>query len=100
MNISENTFLRGSLVVVILAALTLAMLLSKEKYEVENKLTEQVKNLSITNDSLQIEYNKLHDENFGNATAIGRYEITLDHLKEVNPKAAKEFEDYLYTHTE
>jgi hypothetical protein len=30
----------------------------------------------------------------------GRYEITLENLKETNPKAAKEFEDFLYSKTE
>jgi hypothetical protein len=30
----------------------------------------------------------------------GRYELSLDHLKEVNPKAAKQFEDYMTHETE
>jgi hypothetical protein len=31
---------------------------------------------------------------------IGRYEITLEQLKETNPKAAKEFEEFMNSKTE
>ena len=37
---------------------------------------------------------------FETETINGRYELTLDHLKEVNPKAAKQFEGYLSSETE
>jgi hypothetical protein len=30
----------------------------------------------------------------------GRYELSLEHLYETNPKAAKEFDDYLQNETE
>ena len=100
MNISENTFLRGALVVAILAAMSVALILTREKYQIEKNLTEQLRKATVTKDSLQIENRELHDKNFECETTLGRYEITLDHLKEVNPKAAKQFEDYLYTHTE
>jgi uncharacterized coiled-coil protein SlyX len=33
-------------------------------------------------------------------TNLGRYELTLENLKEVNPNAAKQFEDYLSSETE
>jgi len=42
----------------------------------------------------------LHTEAFDASSANGRYELTLEHLKEVNPKAAKQFEDYLSSETE
>jgi len=100
MNISENTFLRGALVVVILAALTLALVLSREKSEIEKSLTEQLKKITITKDSLEIENRDLHDKNFECETTLGRYEITLDYLKEENPKAHKQFEEFLYSKTE
>ena len=42
----------------------------------------------------------LHDENFIKSTELGRYELSLEHLKEVNPEAHKQFETYMYTQTE
>ena len=33
-------------------------------------------------------------------TQNGRYELSLQHLEEVNPKAAKQFNDYLTNETE
>ena len=42
----------------------------------------------------------LQTELFNANNAVGRYELTLEHLKEVNPKAAKQFEDYLNHETE
>jgi hypothetical protein len=42
----------------------------------------------------------LHDELFNAKAENGRYELTLEHLKEVNPKAAKQFEDYMSHETE
>ena len=42
----------------------------------------------------------LHDELFNANNTIGRYELTLEHMKEVNPKAADEFEQYMSYETE
>ena len=42
----------------------------------------------------------LQSELFVQKTIVGRYELTLEHLKEVNPNAAKQFEDYLNHETE
>ena len=47
-----------------------------------------------------IEKDSLKTELFNAQTMNGRYELSLDHLKEVNPKAGKEFEDFLYKETE
>jgi uncharacterized coiled-coil protein SlyX len=33
-------------------------------------------------------------------TLNGQYEMTLNHLEEVNPKAAKQFQNYLLSETE
>ena len=33
-------------------------------------------------------------------TSLGRYELTLDNLKDINPNAAKQFENYLSSETE
>jgi len=42
----------------------------------------------------------LHDELFNAKAQNGRYELSLEHLYEVNPKAAKQFDDYMSHETE
>jgi hypothetical protein len=42
----------------------------------------------------------LHDELFNAKVEAGRYELSLEHLYEVNPKAAKEFQDFMEHETE
>ena len=42
----------------------------------------------------------LRDELFIQKTTNGRYELSLEHLYEVNPKAAKEFQDFMEHETE
>ena len=53
-----------------------------------------------TIDSLSKANDSLHDELFIKSTEVGRYELSVEHLKEVNPKAAKELTDYLEHETE
>jgi hypothetical protein len=42
----------------------------------------------------------LHDELFISKVQNGRYELSLQHLYEINPKAGKEFEDFMEHETE
>jgi hypothetical protein len=42
----------------------------------------------------------LNSELFIQHTQLGRYELSLQHLYEVNPKAGKEFEDFMEHETE
>jgi hypothetical protein len=42
----------------------------------------------------------LHDELFNTKVENGRYELTFEHLKEVNPKLGKEMEDWMAHETE
>ena len=42
----------------------------------------------------------LNDELFILQTQNGRYELSLEHLYEVNPKAGKEFQDFMEHETE
>lgn len=51
-------------------------------------------------DTMNRQIDSLRDEDFNHSSELGRYELSLDHLKEVNPKAAKEFEDYMEHETE
>ena len=42
----------------------------------------------------------LHDELFNAKVEAGRYELSLEHLYEVNPKAGKQFQDFMEHETE
>lgn len=59
-------------------------------------LKDQVKQIPV----LEHQLDSLQGEIFNLSTQNGRYELTLEHLKEVNPKAAKEFENYMNHETE
>lgn len=58
-----------------------------------SKLRAEVKQIEAVKDSLQ-------SEDFVKGTIITRYEITLEMLKEENPKAADQFELIMSTKTE
>lgn len=51
-------------------------------------------------DSLQNRCDSLYDELFIRHVENGRYEATFEQLKEVNPKLAKEMEDWMAHETE
>lgn len=53
-----------------------------------------------TIDSLKNLADSLHDELFNEKVMNGRYELTFDHLKEVNPKLGKEMEEWMSHETE
>jgi hypothetical protein len=61
---------------------------------------ERINQFKVEVKTLQNVADSLHDESFNASTINGRYELTLDHLKEINPKAAKQFEDYMTHETE
>lgn len=79
----------------ILTACSLLALLTTIYFQNEriNQFKVEVKTLQLTSDSL-------HDEVFIKHIQLGRYELTLDHLQEVNPKAALEFVNYMSHETE
>lgn len=58
-----------------------------------NQITQLKKHTSELNESM-------HDSLFNLNVELGRYELTQEHLKEVNPKVAKEFEQYFKHETE
>jgi hypothetical protein len=64
--------------------------------------SEQVKvyNVPLAVDSLQNIIDSLETETFSTQSINGRYELSLEHLRKVNPKAAKQFEDYMSHETE
>jgi hypothetical protein len=64
--------------------------------------SEQVKvyNIPLAVDSLQNIIDSLEAETFSAQTQNGRYELSLEHLYEVNPKAGKEFSNFMELETE
>jgi len=58
-----------------------------------NQITQLKKQATELNESM-------HDSLFNLNVELGRYELTQEHLKEVNPKVAKEFEQYFEHETE
>jgi beta-lactam-binding protein with PASTA domain len=62
------------------------------------------RDLAISNkrksEQLQAQVDSLQSENFVLKTQMGSYELSEEHLKETNPKAAKEFTNYLQNETE
>ena len=66
-----------------------------QQKELSKLRSEQVKvyNVPAAVDSL-------HDELFIKHITNGRYELSLEHLYEVNPKAAKEFTEFMEHETE
>jgi hypothetical protein len=79
----------------LLTAGSLLLLLTTIYFQNEriNQFKVEVKTLQSISDSL-------HDESFNANVQLGRYELTLDHLQEVNPKAALEFVNYMNHETE
>jgi len=61
---------------------------------------QNLESLKAEKAKLESEVEELRDEVFNEKAFNGRYELSLDHLKEVNPKAAKEFETYMENETE
>ena len=88
------------------AGTMLALLYTVYGYRQQNeKLKKEVTFVSdsvLTHnvDSLTHLVDSLNDEAFSANNAMGRYELSLQHLEEVNPKAAKQFNDYLTNETE
>jgi NurA-like 5'-3' nuclease len=84
----------------------LALLYTVYGYREQNeKLKKQVTFVSdsvLTHniDSLTKVVDSLETEVFSANNAAGRYELSLQHLEEVNPKAAKQFNNYLIKETE
>jgi hypothetical protein len=51
-------------------------------------------------EQLQAQVDSLQSENFILQTQLGRYELTLDYLQEVNPEAALQASNYMNHETE
>jgi hypothetical protein len=72
-------------------------------YEQNKTITKQKGEINALKNTIQkqdsINANQ-YDDVFNAQSENGRYELTLEYLKEVNPKAAKQFKDYMAHETE
>ena len=68
--------------------------------EYDKEVILSVDDIQKMNELYRLEADSLRNEDFIKGTIITRYEITLENFKETNPKAAKEFEDWMSKNTE
>ena len=83
-------------------AVSVLLICYYQQKELSKLRSEQIKvyNVPAAVDSLQSTIDSLNSEAFILQTQIGRYELSLEHLYEVNPNAGKQFEDYMSHETE
>jgi hypothetical protein len=81
------------------AVLVLCYFQQKELAKLRSERVE-VSTVPYVIDSLQNRCDSLYDEVFNAKVENGRYELTFDHLKEVNPKLGQEMEDWMGHETE
>jgi hypothetical protein len=72
----------------------------KLKSERETLTKHMVDSHTMVGGNNQNIIDSLQEELFMLQTQNGRYELSLQHLEEINPKAAKQFNDYLTNETE
>lgn len=84
---------RGVIVALVLILMALGLKSCKDYVSLSMQYHE-------TKDSMQQKIDSLSSEIFVEQTKNMRYEITLDWLRGENPKAADQFEKFLYTQTE
>jgi len=66
-------------------------------------LKNQVKQVDVLKKELHrvtVVKDSLYDETFSKQVELGRYELSLNYLQEVNPKAALQFVNYMNHETE
>ncbi len=96
------TEIKFYLVVVIIAFLSLLVNYLNLKEELNKCQIDKgyIPGGDIEKAQLMSRCDSLANEDFIKGTIIGRYEITMEHLKEVDPKTGKELEEWMSHNTE
>jgi hypothetical protein len=83
-------------------AVSVLLICYYQQKELSKFRSEQIKvyNVPVAVDSLQSTIDSLNSEIFILQTQNGRYELSLEHLYEVNPNAGKEFTNFMEQETE
>jgi hypothetical protein len=73
-----------------------------QQKELSKLRSEQIKVYNVPHnvDSLITLKDSLYDELFNTKVQNGKYELSLEHLYEVNPKAGKQFTEFMEHETE
>ena len=89
-------------VIVGTGAVAVLILCYLQQKELSKLRSEQIKIYNVPHnvDSLITLKDSLYDELFISKAENGRYELSLEHLYEVNPKAGKEFQEFMEHETE
>ena len=82
------------------AVLVICYFQQKELSNLRMETKVEVSTVPYVIDSMQNVVDSLHDELFQAKVENGRYELSLQHLYEINPKAGKEFQDFMEHETE
>jgi len=80
------------LILVCIVFIITVLIIGYQQSKIE-KLHQEMKSITNIKDSL-------YDELFNTHVMNGRYELSLDHLEKVNPKAALEFVNFMNHETE
>ena len=96
---TTETKLRGGIVCLCLTLLWMTVMYSNSTIILKYQ-KQTIDSLTNANDSVSISRDSLYEEHFISSVLNGRYELSLEHLEKVNPKAAKQFTDYMYNETE
>ena len=83
-------------------AVSVLILCYFQQKELSKLRSEQIKVYNIPHnvDSLMNIADSLNDELFMSKVQNGKYELSLEHLYEINPKAGKEFTEFMENETE
>jgi hypothetical protein len=83
-------------------AISVLLICYYQQKELTKLRSEQIKVYQVPHnvDSLITLKDSLYDELFISKSQNGRYELSLEHLYEVNPKAGKEFTNFMEHETE
>ena len=82
------------------AVLVICYFQQKELSNLRMETKVEVSTVPYVIDSMQNVVDSLHDELFQAKVENGRYELSLEHLYEVNPKAGKQFTEFMEHETE
>ena len=94
-----ETKLRGVLVILLLILLWSTVMWNNDIITINNQ-KQTIDSLIHENDSLSIKLDSLREEHFIISVQNGRYEVTFDHINEINPKLGKQMEDWMSHNTE
>jgi hypothetical protein len=98
----KNWIAKYQKTIVGIGAISVLLICYYQQKELSKLRSEQIKvyNVPAAVDSLQSTIDSLNGEVFILQTQNGRYELSLEHLYEVNPTAGKEFTNFMEHETE